>query len=145
MGRYFFIYQTVNGKRLSPFAADWGRKRRNDDRLVISGIIHVLQSGCRWKDVSEYGCYTTLYNRYNRWSARGIWQYLFREIVDTLSDETDIAALDSTHAKSSPLCRRRKGGAVAQAIGISRGGRNTKVHAISDTKCRPVALYLTPG
>jgi transposase len=25
-------------------------KRREDDRRIISGIIHVLQSGCRWQD-----------------------------------------------------------------------------------------------
>jgi transposase len=24
--------------------------RRVDDRRVVSGIIHVLQNGCRWKD-----------------------------------------------------------------------------------------------
>ena len=47
--------------------------------------------------------------------------------------------------ESSPLRWRRKRGAAAQAIGISRGGRNTKVHALSDAQCRPVALYLTQG
>ncbi|WP_443019219.1 transposase [Sphingomonas sp.] len=29
---------------------------RSDDRGVISGIVHVLQAGCRWKDASSaYG------------------------------------------------------------------------------------------
>ena len=33
-------------------------KRREDDRRIISGIIHVLQSGCRWRDCPpEYGPY----------------------------------------------------------------------------------------
>lgn len=41
--------------------------------------------------------------------------------------------------------RRCKKGAAEEAIGISRGGRNTKLHAICDMKCRPLALYLTPG
>ena len=27
-------------------------KRREDDRRIISGIIHVLQSGCRWAGLS---------------------------------------------------------------------------------------------
>jgi transposase len=26
--------------------------RRSDDRRVISGILHVLQSGCRWQDIA---------------------------------------------------------------------------------------------
>ena len=44
------------------------------DRRVISGILHVLKTGCRWRDVPpEYGPATTIYNRYNRWSQRGLW------------------------------------------------------------------------
>ena len=51
--------------------------RRVDDRRVISGIIHVLKSGCRWQDCpSDYGPPTTIYNRFHRWSGRGIWQTL---------------------------------------------------------------------
>ena len=41
--------------------------------------------------------------------------------------------------------RWRKRGASAQAIGRTKGGRNTKIHAISDEHCRPLAFYLTPG
>jgi transposase len=37
---------------------------RADDRRVISGIVHVLKSGCRWCDCPpEYGPATTIYNR----------------------------------------------------------------------------------
>src|SRR5262249_33446057 len=36
---------------------------RVDDRRVISGIVHMLRSGARWRDCpSEYGPYTTIYN-----------------------------------------------------------------------------------
>ena len=48
-------------------------KPRVDDRRVISGILHVLKVGCRWRDVPpEYGPATTIYTRYNRWSRRGL-------------------------------------------------------------------------
>ncbi len=47
-------------------------KARVDDRRIISGILHVLKSGCRWKDCpAEYGPYTTVYNRFTRWAERG--------------------------------------------------------------------------
>ena len=37
---------------------------RVHDRWVISGIVHVLKSGCRWADApSEYGPRKTLHNR----------------------------------------------------------------------------------
>jgi len=39
-------------------------KPRVDDRRVISGILHVLKTGCRWRDVpTDYGPPTTVYNR----------------------------------------------------------------------------------
>lgn len=38
-----------------------------------------------------------------------------------------------------------KGGARARAIGVSRGGQTTKVHAVCDLLGRPIALTLTPG
>ena len=48
---------------------------RKDDRRVISGIVHVLKSGCRWCDCPpEYGPPTTIYNRFVRWAFRGIWK-----------------------------------------------------------------------
>jgi transposase len=52
-------------------------KPRVDDRRVISGILHVLKVGCHWQDtLAAYGPHTTIYNRYNRRSQRGIWQLL---------------------------------------------------------------------
>jgi len=67
--------------------------RRGDDRRVISGILHVLRSGCRWKDCpSEYGSPTTIYNRYNRWSAQGLWRRIFERLAaaGNIPDELSI-------------------------------------------------------
>ena len=33
----------------------------------------------------------------------------------------------------------------AQAIGVTKGGRNSKIHAVVDALCRPWVLVLTPG
>ena len=49
--------------------------RRVDDRRVISGIIHVLKSGCRWQDCpAAYGPPTTIYNRFNPLPDSGLAQ-----------------------------------------------------------------------
>ena len=46
--------------------------RRVDDRRVVSGILHMLRTGGRWRDVpAAVGPATTVYNRINRWSRRG--------------------------------------------------------------------------
>ena len=39
----------------------------------------------------------------------------------------------------------RKRGEKNQAIGRSRGGRTTKIHALTDALCRPLAFMLTGG
>ena len=55
---------------------------RVDDRRVISGIVHVLQSGCRWKDAPAiYGPPKTLYNRNVRWAAKGVWREVFEALA----------------------------------------------------------------
>lgn len=88
--------------------------RRVDDRRVISGIVHVLKSGCRWGDCpSVYGPPTTIYNRFNRWSRRGLWRRIFdvlvarADIPDDLSiDSSAVRAHRSAHGgKGGPRCR----------------------------------------
>src|SRR5271170_465341 len=54
---------------------------RVDDRRIISGIVHMLRSGSRWRDCpAAYGPYTTVYNRFNRWSRQGIWLGIFEAL-----------------------------------------------------------------
>ena len=53
---------------------------------------------------------------------------------------------DRFHAhKSTSLRSGWKRGAHKQAIGRSRGGRNTKIHALADAKGRLLAILLTGG
>jgi transposase len=118
---------------------------RNDDRLILSGIMHVLKVGCRWVDCPrEYGPHKTIYNRFARWSERGIWQKIF-EAVASPSEPPKQAALDSSHIKAHRCAGGGKRGAEFQAIGLTKGGRNSKIHAIVDEDRSPWVLILTPG
>jgi transposase len=59
-----------------------------------------------------------------------------------LSESSD----DRLHShKGASLRSGRKRGAQEQAIGRSRGGRNTKIHALADAKGRLISLFLTGG
>jgi transposase len=76
-------------------------KPRVDDRVVISGILHVLKTGCRWRDVpAEYGPPTTVYNRYHRWARRRVWQKIFAKMAAAGAVVPDELSLDSTHVKA---------------------------------------------
>lgn len=111
MSRYFYL-SDQQWALIEPHLPQYkGGKPRVDDRRVISGIIHVLQSGCRWKDAPpEYGYYTTLYNRYHRWSQKGIWQYMFAAITEELANDTEQVSIDSTHVKAHRCAGGGKGG-----------------------------------
>ena len=93
--------------------------RRVDDRRVISGIVHVLKVGCRWEDCPAlYGPSTTVYNRFNRWSRRGLWQRLFAALVTT--DAADTQIIDSTTAKAHRSAGGGKGGLGAGDRSLAR-------------------------
>ena len=93
---------------------------RVDDRRVISGILHVLKTGCRWRDVpSAYGAAGTIYNRYNRWSRRGVWQRLFERVAATGMVPEELA-IDSTHIKAHRSAAGAKGGSTRRRS-VSRG------------------------
>ncbi len=89
-------------------------KPRVDDRRVISGILHVLKTGCRWRDVpSDYGPPTTIYNRYHRWSQRRIWQRIFETMAATGPVPEELS-LDSSHVKAHRSAQSTKGGRGAK-------------------------------
>ena len=110
----------------------------------MGGIVHVLRSGCRWKDCpAVYEPSTTVYNRFNRWSGRGRWQAIFDTLVAIVPDDT--RSIDSTSIKVQRSAAGGKGGVREQAIGRSRGGRTTKIHGIADSQGRLFRFSLTPG
>jgi transposase len=73
MSRNLFWLSDEQWQRIEPhLPTDVRGKERVDDRRVISGIVHVLKSGCRWCDCPEaYGPSTTVYNRFVRWRGAG--------------------------------------------------------------------------
>ena len=120
---------------------------------MLSGIVHALQSGGRWGDCPPvYGPKKTLYSRFVRWAERGIWESIFSSLAGA-EDIPDRLFIDSTCIKAhrtaggAKACAElgRSGGGLANGIGQTRGGRNSKLHAICDVKGRPCVLLITPG
>ena len=73
---------------------------RVDDRRVISGIVHVIRNGLRWRDAPpEYGPHKTLYNRFVRWSKAGVFTRIF-EALAAESRVTGTVMIDATHLKA---------------------------------------------
>ena len=146
MSRNLFWLSDEQWQRIEPhLPTDVRGVERQDDRRIISGIVHVLKSGCRWSDCPEaYGPPTTIYNRFARWALRGIWENLFRRLAGN-GRSTDTQMIELHARQSASLGGGRKRGEQKQAVGRSRGGRNTKIHALADAKGRLIAILLTGG
>jgi transposase len=86
--------------------------RRVDDRRVISGIMHMLKTGARWRDCpADYGPYTTIYNRFNRWSRQGVWEDIFYALTGSSGVIGGVtASIDSMHIKAHRSAAGAKGG-----------------------------------
>ena len=103
---------------------------REDDRRIISGIIHVLKVGCRWQDCPAiYGPPTTVYNRFNRWAARGIWQRLFTALVQL--EANGVQMIDSTTAKAHRSAAGGKGGPRSRRLAALAAGERQKSMLLS--------------
>jgi len=107
---------------------------RVDDRRVISGIIHVLQSGCRWKDAPKaYGPHKTLYNRFVRWAEKGVWERLFHHLADAGGPPAAVM-IDATHIKAHRSAAGGKGGPRRRRLAARAAGEPPKSTQRSMTK-----------
>jgi len=96
---------------------------RVDDRKVVSGIIHVIRNGLRWRDAPlVYGPHKTLYNRFVRWSRMGVFDLIFKSLV-AAGDAPDRLMIDATHLKAHrTACSLLKGGMFPALLGAPKAG-----------------------
>ena len=120
----YFWLNDRQWEKIGPLLPPYVRgKRRVDDRRVISGIIQVVLSGCRWSDAPlEYGPRKTLYNRFVRWSALGVFDRIFQSLASE-GPKPDRIMIDSTHLKAHRTAASLlKKGVLHAASGERRAG-----------------------
>jgi putative transposase len=67
---------------LLPVAAQSGRPRTVDLRLVMQAILYVLASGCAWRVLPrEYPPYSTVYYYFRKWRINGSWKRIHDQLV----------------------------------------------------------------
>jgi transposase len=145
MAKQVYWLSDAEWRRIEPLLPR-GRKgaHRVDDRRVISGIVYMLRCGARWRDCPEvYGPYTTIYNRFNRWSRGDLDRDLL--CANRIHRNIRIGLSRFDLHQGPPLGSGRKRGAFNNAIGRSRGGQTTKIHALTDDIGRPHILLITAG
>src|SRR5881392_1044660 len=111
MSRDQFWLTKAQFSKIKPhLPTDTRGKARVDDRRVISVIVQVLKSGARWVDAPpEYGPRKTLYNRYVRWAAKGVWVALFHALASAGGPPAQVL-IDSSAVKAHRSAAGGKGG-----------------------------------
>ena len=111
-------------------------------RMVFNGILWILKSGGRWRDLpSRYGNWNSVYHKFRQWCAQKVFENILKAMVaDT--DKYLLVQIDSTFCK---VHQSACSGLEAQAIGASRGGKNTKIHVLLNERMQLLNVVLTGG
>lgn len=133
-------------RRIEPYFPLSHGVPRVDDRLILSGTIFVLRNGLRWRDAPrEYDPHKTIYNRSIRWSRLGVFSWILAELIAKRGRPEQLM-IDAAHLKAHRTAASLlKKGDVPRRIGRTKGGLNSKLHAVCDRHGRPLILLLSEG
>ncbi len=115
-----------------------------DNRLFVEAVRYRYRAGLPWRDLPErFGGWKNTHPRFSRWAKRGVWARVFA----ALSSGADNEYADRRHDRPGPPAQRggAERGGGDEAIGRSKGGLSTKIHATVDALGNPTGFALTAG
>ena len=119
------------------------------DRMFIEAVLYLARTGTPWRDLpADFGHWDAVYNRFRRWERRGIWRQLWERLQAEGCPLTRHLFVDATIVRAHQHAAgalKKNGGHAAQALGRSRGGLTTKIHAGCRDERTGVAVVLTAG
>lgn len=96
-----------------------GGRPRADDKACFLAIVHVLRSGCRWRDLpATFPSPATCWRRHRDWTNDDVWGRVWQDVLAELDAagvlDTDELFLDATFvpaqkggSRSGPPCAAR--------------------------------------
>lgn len=115
----------------------------NKLRLFIEAVLWKLRTGVPWRDLpEEFGPYSTVFNKFNRWSQKGFWQEIFYCLRDDVDNEWNF--IDASFVRVHQHASGARGN-KEEATGKSAGGNTTKIHMLCDSHGNAIDFILTGG
>jgi transposase len=94
MARRHEVFVTdAQWERIKPFLPEHKRSPRGgrppeDDRACLEGILWVLRSGARWRDLPErYPSPSTCWRRLTKWEGEGVLLAIWQAFLDSLNEQ----------------------------------------------------------
>jgi transposase len=114
-----------------------------------TAIRRPLPSGApaSWSRSSYFGPAKTLYHRWKRRGDKGIFIQMMEGLAVPEAAEHKTIMIDATYLKAHRTASslREKKGRADRLIGRTKGGMNTKLHAVTDANGRPISFFITAG
>jgi transposase len=72
----------------APKADPRGGRPRADIRQCLEGVLWVLRSGARWKDLPRsFPSYVTCWRRFVEWTMSGVWERVWLRLLNQLDEQ----------------------------------------------------------
>lgn len=66
-----------------------------DNRMFVEAVLWIVRTGAPWRDLPEvFGNWNSVFRRFSRWSAKGVWHRMFAAMAD--DPDFEYLILDST-------------------------------------------------
>ena len=112
--------------------------------LVLESILCVLTEGCSWRAIDRpQARLKSVYQYCRRWCQRGILKKVLTQCGPELAPGWHF--VDSTHVKVHADGSNPAGGQALQAMGRTKGGLNTKIHALLNARSQALVIALSGG
>ena len=111
--------------------------------MILRAVLYRLREGGSWRSLSIFAPYTTIYTRWKQWCEDGVWEKILKKLTHKAKGK--LWSIDASCIKVHKHGFGAVGGTENQSIGKTKGGWNTKVHALTDNQGRPVSLLLGAG
>ena len=114
-------------------------------RKFVEAIYYIARTGCQWRMLPYYyGHWRSVHQRFKRWSYKGVFEDLFES--NHSNADMEYLMIDSTAIRAhSCSAGYEKGGNDKYALGRSKGGFTSKIHALVDALGNPIKFIITPG
>lgn len=129
--------------KISLFLSESKKVYSTDNREFLEAVFWILRTGAQWRMLPPgYGNWNSIYQRFNRWSKKEV----FQDLLDFCAQEPDLEyiSIDSTVTRAH-ACAAGYGDQTEQGLGRSKGGFSCKIHATVDALGNPLKFIITPG